>query len=357
MRAAARERAIREPRAPARLLALLKELRARGYAHTTVTPATHARVNGRKGQAWARDINGVLGWSRPFSGDVLPGPLLSRLQAADLLEQVPGGWRSRVRVSSLDGVCYLHSAWPTQDPRAVFFGPDSHRFAHWLSEWLAHCRVPPARAVDIGCGAGPGAVTVARHCPQAEVWGVDINDRALAYAAASAEAAGLDGIRWRHGDLLQGLPGEFDLIVANPPYLLDAARRQYRHGGGARGEGLSLRILECALERLAPAGTLLLYTGAAMVRGADPFLARLQARLAGEPVSWRYRELDPDVFGEELEQAPYADVERIAAVGLQVCRPGRCARDDRFTAPRRRLRSRRTRSPPGGVCPTTPWAG
>ena len=39
-------------------------------------------------------------------------------------------------------------------------------------------------------------------------------------------------------------------------------------------------------------------------------------RLADErDLALRYREIDPDVFGEELEQAAYADVDRIAAVG------------------------------------------
>jgi len=84
------------------------------------------------------------------------------------------------------------------------------------------------------------------------------------------------------------------------------------------GYDLSLRILEEALDRLAPGGTLLLYTGSAIVEGVDRF-----GMLAEEAVNRRglraaYAELDPDVFGEELEGGPYAVADRIAAVTLAV---------------------------------------
>ena len=51
-----------------------------------------------------------------------------------------------------------------------------------------------------------------------------------------------------------------------------------------------------------------------LLEGLRPFLAE-----SGWP--WRYRELDPDVFGEELEEPAYAEAERIAAVALVVQRP------------------------------------
>ncbi len=37
--------------------------------------------------------------------------------------------------------------------------------------------------------------------------------------------------------------------------------------------------------------------------------------------SLRYREIEPDIYGEELEKAAYADVERIAAIGVVVEKP------------------------------------
>ena len=77
-----------------------------------------------------------------------------------------------------------------------------------------------------------------------------------------------------------------------------------------------MRIAVDALTRLLPGGQLLLYTGVAIVDGKDPFLDELLPLLRSAEFEWSYSEIDPDVFGEELDQPVYAQVDRIAAVGL-----------------------------------------
>jgi hypothetical protein len=99
----------------------------------------------------------------------------------------------------------------------------------------------------------------------------------------------------------------------------DAGGRLYRDGGGDFGEQLSVRIVREALPRLAAGGTLVVYTGAAIVDGRDRFLDSVLPDLRARSLQYAYEELDPDVFGEELEQPHYAGVDRIAAVGLRVC--------------------------------------
>lgn len=303
------------------LLALARAVQATGYSFVTPTPASHARVNGRAGNAWARDLRDVFGWSRPFRAEVVPAPILDAMRAAGVVEAVvvagEGWYRSSVRFSSLDGLLFVHSAYPTVAADAVFFGPDTYRFARAIA---AHgSRQTVRRAVDVGCGAGPGAILVARAYPGAEVLAVDINPAALHMTRVNAALAGV-AVTAQESDLLGSAEGSFDLIVANPPYLVDPGERAYRHGGGPLGAGLSLKILETAIKRLAPGGTLLLYTGAAIVDGQDPFAGGSQTRLAGAGLSWTYRELDPDVFGEELERDVYAAADRIAAVLLTATR-------------------------------------
>jgi SAM-dependent methyltransferase len=298
------------------LAVLARMVQATGYSFTTPTPATHARVLARPGSGWATGLRDVFGWSKPFRPGLLPQPLVDAMQAAGVLAAVPGGLCSLVRFSSLDGLLIAHSAYPTSAPDAVFFGPDTYRFARAIHGVLGR---PVSRAVDIGCGAGPGAILVARAHPAAEVFGVDINEAALRMTRANADLAGV-AVQAVISDLLDAVPGTFDLIVANPPYLVDPAARAYRHGGGPLGAGLSLRILDAGLDRLAPGGTLLLYTGAAIVDGADPFHQAALARLSGRRVAWRYEEIDPDVFGEELEAGVYTVADRIAAVMLVVHR-------------------------------------
>jgi SAM-dependent methyltransferase len=291
-------------------------LQRAGYRFITPTPATHQRVNARPGNQVASDLRGVFGWSRPFGTDVLPPDMLALMRGAGVLAHAPHGWRSTVRFSTLGDGLYAHSAFPTDTPEAVFFGPDTYRFVDAIERVLGDAPGEVRRAIDLGCGAGPGAITIARAFPRAEVYAADINDAALGITAVNARIAGAGNVIVRSSDLLAGVEGDFDLIVANPPYLVDRDERVYRHGGGALGTDLSMRIVESGVDRLAPGGTLLLYTGVPLVDGEDAFLAATAAALRGGPVQWRYRELDPDVFGEELDNPAYARAERIAAVEL-----------------------------------------
>jgi hypothetical protein len=88
------------------------------------------------------------------------------------------------------------------------------------------------------------------------------------------------------------------------------------------GSGLSLRIAQTAKDRLSPGGTLLLYTGSPIVSGVDRLLEAIEEDFAGGDLRWSYEEIDPDVFGEELETAAYGHVDRIAAVVLTARKPG-----------------------------------
>ncbi|GAA4323195.1 class I SAM-dependent methyltransferase [Pigmentiphaga soli] len=298
------------------LLELVRTVAATGYRFTTVTPATHQRVNARPDNAWARGLRDVFGWSRRFDPAILPAGLFDLMQQAGVAARDGDGWLSRVRLSTLDGQLYLHSAYPTIDEHSVFFGPDTYRYADAIRQWLPTCTAAIRRAVDIGCGAGPGAIVVALATPEAQVWGVDINEGALALARVNAVLAGASNMTASRSDLLRDIEGEFDLIVANPPYLADPQERAYRHGGGPLGAGLSLAIIDAAIGRLAPGGTLLLYTGAAIIDGDDPLRNAAVERLSRAGLAWTYREMDPDIFGEELLNPAYAQTERLAAVVL-----------------------------------------
>ena len=299
------------------LVALVDLLRDEGYQFTTVTPLTQARVNKRQGNEWARDLAGVFGWSRRFQPRLLPASLFNLMKAADVLETETDGFRARIRVSSLGGQLFVHSAYPTLAANSVFFGPDTVRFVGAVNHALRSKKKAVMRAADIGCGAGPGAIAIATEVPDAEVLMLDINDRALRYASVNALANRAAALAL-YSDVLRDVDGSFDLIVSNPPYLIDGKGRSYRHGGGQLGEGLSLEILRQSLPRLSPGGTFLLYTGSAIVGGLDGFSRAANDLLIGSKFDWSYEEMDPDVFGEELDLPAYAAADRIAAVVLTV---------------------------------------
>jgi release factor glutamine methyltransferase len=305
-----------------RTLRLLANMLLRsGYRFVTPTPETHRRVNSRPGNAWAQDTAGVFGWSRPFRPNTLTEPFLSHAPEANALMRHGEGWRSQYRLSTLDDLGFLHSSYPTVEGDSVFFGPDTYRFASALTAYLRDAPAP-RRVVDIGCGAGTGAMLIARAYPMAETIMVDINPKAVRLARINASMAGLERIDALESDLLGSVPGKFDLIVANPPYLVDVLSRAYRNGGGPLGAGLSLEIVRTATERLAAEGTLLLYTGAAIVNGTNPFLSEAAHILRRAGFTWQASELDPDVFGEELDQGWSDTADRIAVVCLIATRPG-----------------------------------
>ncbi len=300
--------------------ALLRLSAERGYCFVTPTPASHARVVARPGRQAARNVDDVLGWSMPFAADVLDPELLRLLDEAGALVEDGRQRRSRFRVSSLHADLYLHSAYPTLAEDAVFFGPDSYRFADLIAAELDANPLPDgARVLDIGGGAGVGAIVAAHRCERCTVTMTDINPAALRLAAINARAAGVS-VEMVEGSGLGDVPGAFDLVTINPPYIIDDAGRTYRDGGGMHGGQLSLDLAGAAAERLAPGGRVLLYTGSAIIDGRDPLFEALCDRADALGLALSYREIDPDVFGEELEQPAYADVDRIALVAAVISR-------------------------------------
>lgn len=296
------------------LLDLLRLLKSRDYRFVTVTPATHARVLAREPGACAATLRDMLGWSLPYVPGLDP-EVEALLDAAGMVEPAPGGRSlARLRVSTLHGELFLHSRYPTEAEDSVFFGPDSYRYADCIEAYLADAGLPPApRIVDIGGGSGVGAIVAAKLVTGAEVAMTDPNPKALRFAAINAAAAGVR-VERANGTNMAGLPGRFDLVMANPPFIADSEGRTYRDGGDGLGAKIPAEMVMEGLPRLAPGGSFLLYCGAAVVDGVDTLhqcMATIAER-AGRTMD--YREIDPDIFGEELSEPAYAGVERIALV-------------------------------------------
>jgi methylase of polypeptide subunit release factors len=305
--------------APDALVALLAALRAEGYAFTTVTPATHERVAARRAEG--RTLRDVFGWSLPFAEGAIPQLYVDLLRAAGALRRCGALLKSELRVSSLHGGLFLHSAFPTTGPDAVFFGPDTSRYADLLLGELPGLP-PPRRIVDVGAGSGAGGILAAKAVPGAALTLCDINRAALHLAAANAAFAGVEA-ELVQGSGLDAVSGAVDLVIANPPFLMDADKRAYRDGGDMLGARLSLDWALAAAARLEPGGHMILYTGVAICDGQDGLRAALERNLPRLGCALRYREIDPDIFGEELDRPAYAEVERIAAIGAVIAKAAR----------------------------------
>ncbi|HEX8525885.1 methyltransferase [Allosphingosinicella sp.] len=294
---------------------LLGALGAAGYRFVAVTPETHRRVLQRRPGRLARDLREAFGWNLPFQESLLPEPVRNALERSGMLSSDGGLFNSPVRVASVEDRLFLHSAYPTDRADSVFFGPDSYRYVRFLAAELP--RLAPARLVDIGAGSGVGAIMAESILPGVRSVATDINPLALRFARVNARHAGA-GLETIETSGLDGVEGPVGIVIANPPFVADPARRLYRDGGGMHGARLSLDWALAAARRIEPGGTVLLYTGSTIVEGRDSLREALEVQLPGLGCSLRYSEIDPDIFGELLDEPGYEDSERVAAVGAVI---------------------------------------
>lgn len=298
---------------------LLRALDALDYDFIAPTPASHARVLERDGRAIGSNLMDLLGWSLPCRRDVVPDAVAAALDEAGFVERLPNGLiAARVRVSRVFGNLFIHSRFPTTQQDAVFLGPDSHRFGDYI---LRNIDGLPgdSRILDYGAGAGAGGITAATRLPGARLTLADINPSALALAAANASHARIEY------DLAQAqspadLDRSYDLVVMHPPFMIDPDRRAYRDGGDLFGGRLSLDWAIEGVRLLTSGGRLVMHTGVSIVGGRDVVRDALAEALPTAEYVMHYHLLDPDIFGDELSGEAYAEVDRIAAVGLRIDR-------------------------------------
>jgi release factor glutamine methyltransferase len=95
-----------------------------------------------------------------------------------------------------------------------------------MLEWATAQRLPEAPLiVDVCTGSGALALALAQHWPAARVIGVDDSEAALEYARRNSVGRNVEIVHAdaADADLLAELDGQVDLVVANPPYVPDAA--------------------------------------------------------------------------------------------------------------------------------------
>lgn len=89
---------------------------------------------------------------------------------------------------------------------------------------FAHNEIQPKTLLDIGTGSGCIAISLALELPETMVKAIDISESALACAAENAACLKAQ-VTFSKIDILKDtVPGSYDLIVSNPPYISDAER-------------------------------------------------------------------------------------------------------------------------------------
>jgi hypothetical protein len=133
----------------------------------------------------------------------------------------------------------------------------------------ATIRRPIRAALDLGTGCGVQAVHAAEH--SARVVASDLNPRAAACATLTMELNSLDSVvTVREGDLFEAVGDEtFDLIVANPPFVISPSGRYLFRDGGRPIDELCRMIVRDAPRHLDDGGHAQLLASWAHVRGED----------------------------------------------------------------------------------------
>jgi release factor glutamine methyltransferase len=151
------------------------------------------------------------------------------------------------------------------------------------------------RIVDIGTGSGCIALALAKELPNAEMHATDISPAALEVARANTARHQLERIHFHQTDLLEGLPGQFDFVISNPPYVgeseedtvqLEVRKFEPRNAvfAGSKGTEIIARLIPQAEAKLHSEGWLVMEISGAI---ADDVRKLLEG--------WRNVETKPDL--------------------------------------------------------------
>ena len=180
------------------------------------------------------------------------------------------------------------------DPRALVPRPETEILVERALALVAALDAP--RILDVGAGTGAVALALAQEHPGARIVAIDVSPDALALAAENAEANGL-AVELRLGDVRDGLEGEYDLVVSNPPYVggdeidaLEPEVRDHEPRGALVGAGVPEAVAEQARGVLVPGGWLAVELGLGQ---HAPYAEHLQR------LGYSATRITPDLTGRE----------------------------------------------------------
>jgi release factor glutamine methyltransferase len=210
----------------------------------------------------------VLGQDRLELVLAPPVPEGFATQFADLVERR----RSREPLQHLVGTTGFRYLTLHVEPGVFVPRPETEVVAQVAVDEAA-ARTTPL-VVDLCCGAGGIALSVATEVPAARVVAVDLSPEAVDLTRRNAVAVGAPDVRVEQGDvtdpgLLRELDGTVDVLVANPPYIppdaepVDPEVRDHDpdlalYGGGLDGLDVPRAVLRAAARLLVPGGLLVM---------------------------------------------------------------------------------------------------
>jgi len=176
----------------------------------------------------------------------------------------------------------------TVNPAVLVPRPDTELLVETAIQWLdsqfpaRQGKVP--RLLDVCTGSGCVIVALKNERPHLDAHACDISQDALEVAQLNAQRllSTPQEIQFYRSDLLASVPGTFDLIVSNPPYVpsqvIPTLAKEVRGepllalDGGIDGLDLIRRLMVEAADRLVPKGALFLESDSSQVNAIKVLL-------------------------------------------------------------------------------------
>lgn len=198
-------------------------------------------------------------------------------------------------VQYIRGHCEFYGRTFRVDSRVLIPRPETEI----VCEHVLSLARPGMRVIDVGCGSGAIAVTLALEMPALRVVATDTSIDAILVASENARRLGAD-VAFVRGDLLAHVRGPLPLVVSNPPYIPEEhipglQREVSGHephvalSGGPGGMVLIERLVHEAKERLVSGGVLVLEIGwdqadrLTSIGEASGFEVEVRSDLSGVP--------------------------------------------------------------------------
>ncbi|GEL09533.1 release factor glutamine methyltransferase [Flavobacterium glycines] len=182
--------------------------------------------------------------------------------------------------------------------------PETEELVDWIiQENLKIEKFKDLKILDIGTGSGCIAISLAKNLPNAQVFAIDVSEKALATAQKNAEINEVK-VTFIHKNILEtvDLEQEFDIIVSNPPYVRNLEKQEIKKNVLDHEPHLALfveddnalifyrKIAELARKNLSPNGQLYFEI--------NQYLGKEMVELL-ENLNFATIELRKDIYGNE----------------------------------------------------------
>jgi release factor glutamine methyltransferase len=116
------------------------------------------------------------------------------------------------------------------NPNVLIPRPETEELVQWIIDWVdKEHKNNNVKILDIGTGSGCIAIALAKNLPNAQVFALDVSDKALAVAQENAKEQGVNVVFIQKNILeARDLEYEFDIIVSNPPYVRNLEKQEIK---------------------------------------------------------------------------------------------------------------------------------